>query len=218
MKKTILDTPKKATLCIRVLGEERTVDIQDKKSSVGQTALFSQYMRVYGIRSRQGNASTKTRSEVRGTTKKIYKQKGTGRARHGDNKAPIFVGGGVVGGPRPHEYEAFLNKRVNKKSTYMALLNRVRSGNVSIVSSISQQKKTKEVFLLLKKNKLSSKKLLVVLAQDTPLTFWKPWRNLLGIAQGRADILNLRDLLIAKHILFEEKAYHSFLTRFSEKE
>jgi len=216
MNKNIPNT-KKTILHIPVVGEDRKIEIQDKKDSSAQVSLFSQYMRVYGIRARQGNASTKTRSEVRGTTKKIYKQKGTGRARHGDNKAPIFVGGGVVGGPRPHEYEAHLNKRVNKKSTHMALLLRVRQGDVSIISSINELKKTKDVNQLLKKNRISSEKLLVVLSQDTLPLHWKSWRNLSGIVQGRASILNLRDLLVAKHILFEEKAYETFLNRFIEK-
>src|SRR3972149_4980450 len=66
--------------------------------------LMAQAVRVYLANQRVGNASTKTRGEVEGSTRKIYKQKGTGRARHGAIRAPIFVGGGVVFGPQPPEY------------------------------------------------------------------------------------------------------------------
>src|SRR3989344_1755133 len=63
--------------------------------------LMAQAVRVYLANQRMGTASTKTRSEVKGSTRKIWRQKGTGRARHGSKKAPIFVGGGVAFGPRP---------------------------------------------------------------------------------------------------------------------
>ena len=64
---------------------------------------------------RTGSACTKTRGEVRGSTKKIYRQKGTGNARHGDKRAPIFVGGGVVFGPRPRDYSKKVPKSPEKQ-------------------------------------------------------------------------------------------------------
>ena len=80
--------------------------------------LLAQYVRVYLVNRRQGTASTKTRGEVSGSTRKIYKQKGTGKARHGDIKAPIFTGGGVVGGPKPQDYSLKLNKKQTKKANH----------------------------------------------------------------------------------------------------
>ena len=76
--------------------------------------LLAQYVRVYLANQREGNASSKTRAEVAGTTKKVYKQKGTGGARHGSKKAPIYKGGGVVGGPKPAEYRLQLSKKQRK--------------------------------------------------------------------------------------------------------
>ena len=67
-------------------------------------ALLAQVVRVYLANQRQGTASTKTRGEVEGSTAKIYRQKGTGRARHGSKRAPIFVKGGVVFGPKPRRF------------------------------------------------------------------------------------------------------------------
>jgi len=72
---------------------------------------LAQYVHIYLTNQRQGTASAKTRGEVIGSTRKIYKQKGTGRARHGSRKAPIFVGGGVVGGPKPRQFSARFNKQ-----------------------------------------------------------------------------------------------------------
>ena len=69
---------------------------------------------AYRANRRTGSANSKTRGEVRGNNKKIYKQKGTGNARHGDKRAPIFVGGGVVFGPRPRDYSKHVPKNVRK--------------------------------------------------------------------------------------------------------
>src|SRR3989344_7204583 len=81
-------------------------------------ALLAQAVRVYQSNQRQGTASTKTRGEVVGSTRKIYRQKGTGRARHGDIKAPIFVGGGVAHGPKSANYR----KSISQKMRRIALL------------------------------------------------------------------------------------------------
>jgi large subunit ribosomal protein L4 len=81
-------------------------------------ALLAQAVRVYLANQRQGNASTQTRGEVVGSTRKIYRQKGTGRARHGAIKAPIFVGGGVAHGPHPHDFGLDFPKKNEESSTY----------------------------------------------------------------------------------------------------
>lgn len=83
--------------------------------------LMAQYMRVYMSNQRRGTASTKTRSEVIGTTAKVYRQKGTGRARHGSRKANIFKGGGVTFGPKPTDYSLKMNKKQKRKALAGAL-------------------------------------------------------------------------------------------------
>lgn len=92
---------------------------------------------AYRANRRTGSANTKTRGEVSGNNKKIYKQKGTGNARHGDKRAPIFVGGGVVFGPRPRDYSKHVPKNVRKLALRRTLGDLVRSGGIKSVESFS---------------------------------------------------------------------------------
>jgi large subunit ribosomal protein L4 len=86
---------------------------------------------------RTGTACTKTRGEVSGNNKKIYRQKGTGNARHGDKRAPIFVKGGVVFGPRPRDYSKNISKKTKKLAFRKALSERIKSGDVLLVPQFS---------------------------------------------------------------------------------
>lgn len=85
--------------------------------------------------SRQGTRSTKTRGEVRGGGKKPWRQKGTGRARAGSNRSPIWVGGGVVFGPRPQDFSKKTNRKIKKLAFRRAFFDRVEGGDVSIIAS-----------------------------------------------------------------------------------
>jgi large subunit ribosomal protein L4 len=92
---------------------------------------------AYRANRRTGSANTKTRGEVSGNNKKIYKQKGTGNARHGDKRAPIFVGGGVVFGPRPRDYSKKVPKTVRKLALRRTLGDLVSAGKVLTLPSFS---------------------------------------------------------------------------------
>jgi large subunit ribosomal protein L4 len=92
---------------------------------------------AYRANRRTGSANTKTRGEVSGNNKKIYKQKGTGNARHGDKRAPIFVGGGVVFGPRPRDYSKKVPKTVRKLALRRTLGDLVSAGKIKTVDSFS---------------------------------------------------------------------------------
>ena len=98
---------------------------------------------AYRANRRTGSANTKTRGEVSGNNKKIYKQKGTGNARHGDKRAPIFVGGGVVYGPRPRDYSKHVPKTVRKLALRRVLGDLTREGKILSVESFSVDGKTK---------------------------------------------------------------------------
>src|SRR6266404_5428662 len=93
-------------------------------------ALLAQAVRVYLANQRQGNASTKTRGEVDGSTAKIYRQKGTGRARHGSKRAPIFVKGGIVFGPKPRDFSLSLPQKMKRKALFSALSAKVKDKEV----------------------------------------------------------------------------------------
>ena len=90
---------------------------------------------AYRANRRTGSACTKTRGEVSGNNRKIYKQKGTGGARHGDKRAPIFVGGGVVFGPRPRDYSKKVTKTVRKLALRRTLGDLVRAEKIVTVPS-----------------------------------------------------------------------------------
>ena len=92
---------------------------------------------AYRANRRSGSACTKTRGEVSGNNKKIYKQKGTGNARHGDKRAPIFVGGGVVFGPRPRDYSKKVTKTVRKLALRRVLGDLIRGEKIKTVDSFS---------------------------------------------------------------------------------
>jgi len=108
--------------------------------------LFHEVVRAQLAAKRQGTHDTKERSEVIGSVKKIYKQKGTGRARHGSRKSPIFVGGGTVFGPHPRDYSFKVNKKVRAAALVSALSRRTEEGRLVVVEDLQLAKiQTKQV-------------------------------------------------------------------------
>src|SRR3989338_8227396 len=119
--------------------------------------LMAQAVRVYLVNQRQGTASTKTRGEVAGSTRKIYRQKGTGRARHWSITAPIFRGGGIVFGPRVRGFSLKLSKQMKKKALSSALAQKLLDQKVSVVDLEGVSGKTRELAQLFKNLKLLDK-------------------------------------------------------------
>ena len=112
--------------------------------------LMAQAVRVYLANQRSGTASTKTRGEVSGTTKKVYRQKGTGRARHGAAKAPIFVGGGISFGPKPRSFNLNMPKKMKRSALFSALSSKLQDKKVMVVDFTDASGKTKEIAKALK--------------------------------------------------------------------
>jgi large subunit ribosomal protein L4 len=112
---------------------------------------LAQAIRVYEARSHPHLAKTKTRGEIRASKAKIYRQKGTGRARHGARSAPIFVGGGVTHGPKGIKRELTLPKKMRQKAFRSALTLKAKNGEIVVVEGISTLKKTKEAATLIDK-------------------------------------------------------------------
>lgn len=126
-------------------------------------SLLAQAIRVYQGNLHQGTVSTKTRGEVTGSTRKIYRQKGTGRARHGDIKAPIFVGGGITFGPRPRSVKRRLPGKMRHLVYKTLLYEKAKTGKLFVISDINQASgKTKEMMELLTGLGLRDKSTLVV--------------------------------------------------------
>ncbi len=170
--------------------------------------LLAQYVRVYLANQRQGTASTKTRGEVIGSTKKIYRQKGTGRARHGDIKAPIFVGGGVVGGPKPKDYSLKLNKKQKRKSLFLALsLKQKDHAILQAENELSNIKpKTKLAMQFLTTARIQNEKILFVFPKMEKNNFILASRNIPNIYFSDASSLNAYVILNADKIIFIDNA------------
>lgn len=117
-------------------------------------ALLAQAVRVYATNQKSLTGSTKTRGEVEGSTAKIYRQKGTGRARHGAIRAPIFVGGGIALGPKPRKVRLDLSKKMKKAALFAAFASKTQDKKIIALSGLEKASgKTKEIVKLLEKLK-----------------------------------------------------------------
>lgn len=166
-------------------------------------SLIAQAVRVYLANQRQGNAATKTRSEVIGSTRKIYRQKGTGRARHGALKAPLFVGGGVAHGPRPHGFTMDFPKKMRSKALISALSQKAQEGLIKVVEG-DFSGKTKEVAKLLKGMDLVQKgkvaRILFVI--DDNKNAVKAAQNISNLKIGNSTTLSTYEVLVNKNVIF----------------
>lgn len=168
--------------------------------------LLAQAVRVYLANQRKGTASTKTRGEVQGSTRKIYKQKGTGRARHGSIRAPIFVKGGIVFGPKPRDYSLKFSKKMKKAALFSALSSKLKNKEIKVLTGLEDLKpKTKEVAQVLKNLDLSGKKILVVLPQDFE-NFKRAARNIKDLTLGYVLGLNTFEVLNNRVLIFTKES------------
>ncbi len=167
-------------------------------------SLIAQAVRVYLANQRQGTASTKTRGEVKGSTRKIYRQKGTGRARHGSIKAPIFVGGGIVGGPKPRDYSLKLNKKQKRKAFYSALTLQYQEKNLLVFDRefLKINLKTKEVVKILEKLNLLGKKILFIFSKLEENNFLLAARNIEKVDFIDVYSLNTYEVLNHQKLVF----------------
>lgn len=156
---------------------------------------------------RQGTAKTKTRGEVRGGSRKPWRQKGTGRARHGSIRAPQWSGGGVAHGRTGNEnFTKRVNKKVKRLALRSALTDRARGGNVTVVRGLSfSDPRTKDAVAALTALGHADAKVLLVLArQDVPTL--RSFRNLPTVHTLTVDQLNTYDVLYSDVVVFDEEA------------
>lgn len=156
---------------------------------------------------RRGTSKVKSRSEVRGGGAKPWRQKGTGRARHGSIRAPQWTGGGVVHGPSGEQnYTKRVNKKLKRKALASALSDRAASGAVRVVAGLTfDAPSTKQAAAALDALGLSDVRVLVVLAGRDDAVF-KSFRNLPRAHLLTVDQLNTYDVLVADVVLFAEDA------------
>jgi large subunit ribosomal protein L4 len=160
---------------------------------------------------RQGTHKTKTRGEVRGGGRKPYKQKGTGRARQGSNRAPQFTGGGVVHGPVPRDYSQRTPKKMKAAALRGALSDRARNGQVRVVETfVTGEKPSTKAAITALRQVTEARKVLVVLANDDELN-WLSLRNEPRVHLLDAGQLNTYDVLDADDVVFTRDALEEFL-------
>lgn len=167
-------------------------------------ALMAQAVRVYLANQRMGSAKTKTRGQVDGSTRKIYQQKGTGRARHGGIRAPIFVGGGIAHGPRTKDFSLNLSAKMRKASVLSALSLIAKEGKVKVIAGFATlDGKTKPVakaFL-----EMGLKKTLLVLPEHLEKVF-RASRNIDRVTVRQASLLNTYDVLNSGTLVLMQEA------------
>lgn len=215
-KVTKIVTPKEGGLKITVYSASGRVleNMTLPKEIFGQEInnnLMAQAVRVFLANQRRGTSKTKSRGEVNISTRKIYRQKGTGRARHGAASAPIFVGGGIAFGPKPRDYSLKLTQKMRKQALISSLSAKAKDNEIKIVSGLEKvEPKTKIVAQLLKKLQLAGKNqstLLVTPTYEQSLkNIYLSVRNIKGISVRGANLLNTYEVLAAKNILFMKSA------------
>lgn len=158
---------------------------------------------------RQGNAKVKSRNEVAGSGRKIYRQKGTGRARHGDIKAHLFIGGGQAFGPKPQNYEVRLPRRVRQAALISAIHHRSEEGRLLVIDDLKlaiPQPKTQKAAELFEK--LGVHNGLVVLDKADAIAE-KSIRNIPHMKVCRIEALNVLDILKHEYLVMTRGAYES---------
>jgi large subunit ribosomal protein L4 len=176
----------------------RTVGAVDLPASIFEANINRDLMHQALVRQlanlRRGTHHTKSRSEVRRTGAKWYRQKGTGRARHGSRRAPIFVGGGVAHGPRPRSYEQDMPRKMRRAALRSALSAKALNDDIIVLDALEMSEpKTREIVRIL--NALTGQTSTLVLIGEPNTSVERSARNLADVKTLRAGYLNIRDLL-----------------------
>ncbi len=216
--------PSESSLLIPVYGLDgkvtKTLELPKELFTVkASPLLIAQYVRVYQANQRQGTASTKRRGEVTGTTKKVYRQKGTGNARHGSKKAPLFVGGGVDSGPKPTDHSMKINKKQRRRALLSVLTQKLQEQGIGALAKdiLGMEPKTKLFVNLLKVIGAENKKVMLVVSEST-LGVKLAVRNLKKVELMSVSNLNAYNVLTHEKVLFSEDAIAQLLSLYLTKE
>ena len=159
---------------------------------------------------RSGTAATKTRSEVRGGGQKPWRQKGTGRARHGSIRSPLWVGGGVVFGPKPRDYTPRVPKKMRRAALRSALASKASEGRIAVLEDFAETK-TRAAASLLRQAGISGRILLVLDPRDeVSANVDRAFRNLSGSAFSLYGSLATYDVLVADGVIFTRAAFDAY--------
>ena len=184
------------------------VDLFDAQVNI---PLIHQVVVAQLAAARQGSHSTLRRGEVAGGGKKPHRQKGTGRARQGSNRAPQMTGGGIVHGPKPRDYDQRTPKKVKAAALRGALSDRARNGRLHVVESLTDgdTPSTKSAIAILR-SVTERPRVLVVVDREDALTA-KSLRNIINVELITFDQLNTYDVLKSDDVVFTKAAFDAFV-------
>lgn len=197
----------------------KTLSIQDAQAAniqvieghKGDQAVHD-LITAYRANRRSGTANTKTRGEVKGSNKKLWKQKGTGRARAGTTKNPVWRGGGIVHGPRPRDYSKTVNKNVRRLALRKVLGDLIASERVIATDSFSIEDGKTKSFVAAVKGLTDARKVLVVAEKFDEKTYLAA-RNVQSVLLITASEMNIEQLLHADTVILVEDSYETLARR-----
>jgi len=173
--------------------------------------ILHEVVRMQRAAKRAGNACTKTRVEVSGGGKKPWRQKGTGRARAGTNRSPLWRGGGVAFGPKPRDYSFKVNRKVRQQAISMALSARLQEGNLVVLDDFSmEQIKTKDFVQIMDVLKVDNG---LIVTDNASEFLTKSSRNVNGYKVMTSEGLNVYDLLLHKKVVLLQPVIESLEKR-----
>lgn len=190
------------TLDVVGSGRKVTLDLPEPKAHVLHEVVSWQLSKR-----RRGTAATKSRGLVAGTTAKMYPQKGTGRARHGSRKAPIFVGGGTTFGPQPRDYSYSLPKRVRRLGLNMAIADRANDNKLTLVDSFDISGKTKAFVAWAKEHGFDGSERVLLVTDDALVR--RAARNVPWVSVLAAAGINVYDILRHEHLIADASLFES---------
>ena len=167
-------------------------------------------VKQYLAAQRQGTHKVKTRAEANGSSKKLVKQKGTGGARKGNLRSPIYKGGGTIFGPKPHSYDFKLNRKVKDLAKISALSYKAKENAIVVVEDVVMDApKSKQFAGILKSLQISDKKTLFVLPEDSENVYLS-LRNIPGVQGTLLSDVNTYDIVNASVLVFTESVAKIF--------
>jgi len=194
---------------LNIKGEKtgRSVDLPDEIFGVEPNDhVIYLAVKQYLAAQRQGTSKVKTRLEVKGSSKKLHRQKGTGGARKGNLRNPLYKGGGTIFGPKPRDYDFKLNYKVKGLAKCSALSHKVKENSLLVVEDVKlESPKTKEVAGILKTLQAANRKLLV-LTGDQENNFRLSFRNIPNVKGYQFNDMNTYDIVNSNLVLITESA------------
>jgi large subunit ribosomal protein L4 len=185
----------------------RSVDLPDEIFAVEpNNHVIWLAVKQYLAAQRQGTAKVKTRLEVKGSSKKLHRQKGTGGSRKGNIRNPLYKGGGSIFGPKPRDYDFKLNYKVKGLAKVSALSTKVKENNLVVVEDVNlDAPKTKEVASIFKSLKADNKKVLVLTGEQED-NFRLSFRNLPNVTGYQFNDMNTYDIVNSNVVVLTESA------------